>query len=120
MDRPITRLLGFLELLESRPTVTGAEAARRLDVDARTVRRYVAALQDLGIPVEGQRGAAGGYRLRPGPRLPPLMLDGDEATAVVAGLLATQRLALAGAVPALDKVRRVLPASLRRRAEALE
>src|SRR3954469_9994112 len=71
MDRPITRLLGFLELLESRPTVTGAEAARRLDVDARTVRRYVAALQDLGIPVEGQRGAAGGYRLRPRPPPPP-------------------------------------------------
>jgi len=109
-----------LELLQGAPSVTGAEAARRLAVDGRTVRRYVAALQELGIPVDGQRGAGGGYRLAPGYRLPPLMLDDDEATAVVAGLLVTQRLGLAGAEPALAKVRRVLPAALRRRVEALE
>jgi predicted DNA-binding transcriptional regulator YafY len=120
VSRPATRLLGFLELLQGTPTVSGAEAARRLGVDGRTIRRYVEALQELGIPVEGQRGAGGGYRLRPGYRLPPLMLGEDEATAVVAGLLATRRLGLAGAEPALAKVRRVLPSVLRRRAEALE
>jgi predicted DNA-binding transcriptional regulator YafY len=120
MSRPATRLLGFLELLEGRPSVTGAEAARTLGVDVRTVRRYVESLQELGIPVDGQRGAGGGYRLRPGYRMAPLMLGDDEATAVVAGLVATQRLGLAGAGPALAKVRRVLPAALRRRAEALE
>jgi predicted DNA-binding transcriptional regulator YafY len=109
-----------LELLQGRPSVTGAEAARTLGVDARTVRRYVTALQELGIPVDGQRGTGGGYRLRPGYRLPPLMLGDEEATAVVAGLLATRRLGLAGAEPALAKVRRVLPESLRRRVEALE
>src|SRR3954454_11887199 len=100
MSRPATRLLGFLELLQARPSVTGAEAARALGVDARTVRRYVAALQELGIPVDGQRGTGGGYRLRPGYRLPPLMLGDDEATAVVAGLLATQRLGGAGGAAA--------------------
>jgi predicted DNA-binding transcriptional regulator YafY len=120
VSRPATRLLGFLELLQGAPSVTGAEAAERLGVDGRTVRRYVEALVELGIPVEGQRGAGGGYRLRPGYRLPPLMLGDDEATAVVAGLVATQRLGLAGAEPALAKVRRVLPAALRRRVEALE
>lgn len=120
MSRPATRLLGFLELLQGAPSVSGADAAERLGVDGRTVRRYVEALQELGIPVEGQRGAGGGYRLRPGYRLPPLMLGDDEATAVVAGLLATRRLGLAGAEPALAKVRRVLPTTLRRRAEALE
>ncbi|HWI71855.1 MAG TPA: YafY family protein [Baekduia sp.] len=120
MSRPATRLLGFLELLQGRSSVTGTEAAAVLGVDARTVRRYVEALQELGIPVAGQRGAGGGYRLLPGYRLPPLMLGDDEATAVVAGLLATRRLGLAGAEPALAKVRRVLPAALRRRAEALE
>jgi predicted DNA-binding transcriptional regulator YafY len=120
VSRPATRLLAFLELLESRPVVTGAEAARALDVDARTIRRYVEALQELGIPVDGQRGAGGGYRLRPGYRMAPLMLDDDEATAVVAGLVATEGLGLQGAEPALAKVRRVLPAALRRRAEALE
>lgn len=120
VSRPATRLLAFLELLENRASVTGAEAARALDVDARTIRRYVDALHELGIPVDGQRGAGGGYRLAPGYRMAPLMLDDDEATAVVAGLVATEGLGLAGAEPALAKVRRVLPAALRRRAEALE
>src|SRR3954471_19932718 len=120
MSRPATRLLAFLELLQSAPAVGGADVAARLGVDGRTVRRYVQALQELDIPVEGQRGAGGGYRLRPGYRLPPLMLGDDEATAVVAGLVATQRLGLAGAEPALAKVRRVLPSALRRRVAALE
>lgn len=120
MSRPATRLLGFLELLQGAPSVSGADVAARLGVDGRTVRRYVGALQELGIPVEGQRGAGGGYRLAPGYRLPPLMLGDDEAVAVVAGLLAVRRLGLAGAEPGLAKVRRVLPATLRRQVEALE
>ena len=46
----------------------------------------------MGIPVEGQRGVGGGYRVRPGFRLPPpLMLSGDEAVVVVLGLLAARR-----------------------------
>ena len=124
MASPTSRLLELLEALQSRPVATGAELADRLGVDARTVRRYVVALQDLGIPVEGQRGSGGGYRLRPGFRLPPLMLTGDEAVVVVLGLVAARRLGLdtesAAADDALAKVFRVLPAELRRRAEALE
>ena len=75
------------------------------------MRRYVAALQELGIPVEGQRGVGGGYRMRPGYRLPPLMLTDDEAVAVVLGLLArAARLGVGGAVDgALAKIHRVLP-----------
>ena len=78
---PTSRLLELLELLQTQPLVTGREIADRLDVDRRTVRRDVATLQQLGIPVEGERGVGGGYRLRPGYRLPPLMLSDDEATA---------------------------------------
>jgi predicted DNA-binding transcriptional regulator YafY len=113
----------MLELLQTRPLVTGREIADRLDVDGRTVRRDVAALQRLGIPVEGERGVGGGYRLRPGFRLPPLMLSEDEATAVVLGLTAARRLGLgeaSGADGALSKIHRVLPDVLRRRVEALE
>ena len=66
----------------------------------------------------------GGYRLRPGYRLPPLMLSDDEAVAVVLGLVAARRLGLdaGGEHPdgALEKIHRVLPATLRRRVEALE
>jgi predicted DNA-binding transcriptional regulator YafY len=121
---PTSRLLELLEFLQARPLTTGRELADRLAVDGRTVRRYVAALQELGIPVEGQRGVGGGYRLRPGFRLPPLMLSDDEAVAVVLGLVATQGLGLEGTAESVDgalaKIHRVLPAALRRRVEALE
>jgi predicted DNA-binding transcriptional regulator YafY len=119
---PTSRLLELLELLQARPLLTGRELADRLAVDARTVRRYIAALQELGIPVEGQRGVGGGYRMRPGFRLPPLMLNDAEAVAVVLGLLATRGLdsATRSVDSALTKVQRVLPATLRRRVEALE
>ena len=121
---PASRLLALLESLQARPVVTGRELAGQLGVDVRTLRRYVAALQELGIPVEGQRGVGGGYRLRPGFRLPPLMLSDDEAVVVVLGLVAARRLGLdtedAAAGDALTKIHRVLPARLRSRVEALE
>ena len=63
----------------------------------RTIRRYVVALHDIGIPVDGQAGAGGGYRLRPGTRLPPLMLSDEEAAAVVFGLVLAERRGLSGA-----------------------
>lgn len=87
------------------------------------MRRDVAALQDLGIPVVGERGPGGGYRLRPGFRLPPLMLSAEEATAAVLGLAAARRIGLGtpeAADAALGKLRRVLPASLRLQTEALD
>jgi predicted DNA-binding transcriptional regulator YafY len=123
MPSPTSRLLELLEFLQGRPLVTGSELAEWLSVDRRTVRRDVATLQRLGIPVEGERGVGGGYRLRPGYRLPPLMLSEDEAAAVVVGLGAASRLGLGdadGTNGALEKIRRVLPDALRRRIEALE
>ncbi len=87
MYHPTTRVLTVLELLQSRQQLSGAELASRLEVDRRTVRRYVTMLQDLGIPVEGERGRHGGYRLRPGFKLPPLMFTEDEALALTLGLL---------------------------------
>jgi predicted DNA-binding transcriptional regulator YafY len=123
MASPTSRLLEMLELLQGRQLLTGREISERLGIDSRTVRRYIDVLQGLGIPVEGQRGVGGGYRIRPGYRLPPLMLDNDEAVAVVLGLLATRTGSEDGpdAVDgALAKINRVLPSTLRRQVEALE
>ncbi|MCP9486903.1 MAG: YafY family transcriptional regulator [Gaiellaceae bacterium MAG52_C11] len=124
MASPTSRLLELLELLQARPLTTGREVADLLGIDARTVRRYIGILQELGIPVEGQRGVGGGYRIRPGYRLPPLMLSDEEAVVVVLGLLATRRSGPDGASAAVDgalaKINRVLPSTLRRQVEALE
>ena len=124
MPTPASRLLDVLELLQSRPVASGREIADHLGVDRRTVRRYIDNLQELGIPVEGQRGVGGGYRLRPGYRLPPLMLTDDEVVMVVLGLAAARRAGLDAGddqpESALEKIHRVLPTTLRRRVEALE
>jgi predicted DNA-binding transcriptional regulator YafY len=121
---PTSRLLELLELLQTQPLATGREIADQLGIDRRTVRRYIAALQALDIPVEGQRGVGGGYRIRPGYRLPPLMLTDDEAVIVALGLVAARHLGLDTASQPVDgaaaKIHRVLPDALRRQVEALE
>jgi predicted DNA-binding transcriptional regulator YafY len=124
MTRPTARVLALLEILQTGGTHTVASLAERLDVDERTVRRYAGHLIDLDVPVHSVRGRYGGYRLMPGYRMPPLMLTGEEALAVLLGLVASGR---AGLVPtsaaalesAAAKVRRVLPARLGRRLDAL-
>jgi predicted DNA-binding transcriptional regulator YafY len=111
------RLLTLLELLQVRRRMSGEEIADRLEVTPRTVRRYILGLQEMGIPVEAERGRTGGYRMRPGFKLPPLMFTNEEAFAVVLGLLAVQRLGLASSglavQGALAKLDRVLPEALR-------
>ncbi|MCR3754295.1 putative DNA-binding transcriptional regulator YafY, contains an HTH and WYL domains [Lentzea californiensis] len=95
-----------------------AELASRLEVDERTVRRYVDHLLDLDIPVESVRGRYGGYRLAPGYRMPPLMLSDDEALAVLIGLV-TGLMTGTASETAAAKVRRVLPARLGSRLDAV-
>lgn len=124
MARPTSRVLTLLELLQSGGIRTAAELADRLGVDGRTVRRYVDHLIDLDIPVEAVRGRYGGYRLAPGYRLPPLMLNDDEALAVLLGLVAGRRTGLPTATDtagetAAAKIRRALPERLARRLDAV-
>jgi predicted DNA-binding transcriptional regulator YafY len=124
MYHPTTRVLTVLELLQARSRMSGAELAERLEVDPRTVRRYVTMLQDLGVPVESEVGRYGGYRLRPGYKLPPMMFTEEEALALSLGLLVARRLGLSEAAPAVEgalaKLDRVLPDQLRGRVQAVQ
>ena len=124
MARPAARVLTLLELLQSGGVRTVAELAGRLGVDGRTVRRYVDHLLDLDVPVESVRGRYGGYRLAPGYRMPPLMLNDEEALAVLLGLVAGRRAGLMTATgtageTAAAKIRRVLPERLARRLDTV-
>lgn len=124
MYSPTTRLLAVLELLQSHRQMSGSEIARRLEVDTRTVRRYIVTLQDMGIPVEGERGPYGTYQLQRGYKLPPLMFTDAEAVALTLGLLAIREyrfpVDLAAIEGALAKTERVMPEKLFQQARGLQ
>ena len=124
MSKPTSRVLAALELLQSRRRVTGPELAERLQVDRRTVRRYIATLAEMGIPFTTERGRDGAYALTAGFKLPPMMFTDDEALALAMGLVATREMGLANTAPAvtsaLAKIERVMPAALKQRVRAID
>jgi predicted DNA-binding transcriptional regulator YafY len=140
MANTSSRALRLLSLLQNHRFWPGAELAERLGVSPRTLRRDVDRLRELGYPVTAHPGVDGGYQLASGAALPPLVLDDEEAVALAVGLrLATQGATgqpttgqtttgqdaadhgtvAEAAARALAKVTQVMPARLRRRAEAV-
>jgi len=123
MGHPTTRVLAVLELLQSHGQMGGAELSRRVEVDRRTLRRYIAMLEEMGIPITTEQGRYGGYRLVPGYKLPPMMFTDEEAQALSLGLIAARGLGLADAAPAIESVQakldRVLPSAPKKTIAAL-
>lgn len=117
------RLFQLLSLLQRPRSWSATELADRLEASPRTIRRDVERLRDLGYPVEATMGATGGYRLVAGGSMPPLVLDDDEAVAMVVGLRTAAAHAVEGldeaSIRALAKVLQVLPSRLRHRVSAL-
>ncbi|WP_342456377.1 YafY family protein [Streptomyces coeruleorubidus] len=117
------RLLRLLSLLQAHREWSGPDLAQRLGVSARTLRRDVDRLRELGYPVNASPGTGGGYQLGAGAELPPLLLDDDEAVAVAIGLRTAAGQGIEGigetSVRALAKLEQVLPDRLRRRVGAL-
>jgi predicted DNA-binding transcriptional regulator YafY len=124
MANTSARMLRLLSLLQTHRFWPGQELAERLEVSERTVRRDVDRLRELGYPVNASRGVAGGYQLRSGAAMPPLLLDDEEAVAIAVGLRTAAGGAVDGieetSVRALTKVIQVMPPRLRRRVDALQ
>ncbi|GHH66740.1 DNA-binding transcriptional regulator [Streptosporangium violaceochromogenes] len=124
MASTTTRVLRLLSLLQDRSS-TGRELAERLGVAERTVRQDVQRLRELGYPVHAARGAVGGYRLGQGVKMPPLLLDDDEAVAVAlaVGLAEDGSTGIAdidaSLTRALAKLQQILPKRLQRKVTAL-
>ncbi|MBE1457064.1 putative DNA-binding transcriptional regulator YafY [Nocardiopsis terrae] len=122
MAETSARLLALLSLLQTHGERSGTDLARRLGVTARTVRRDVDRLRELGYPVLAARGTAG-YRLGRGAAMPPLLLDDEEAVAVVVGLRTAADGSVSGieeaSLRALGKLEQVLPSRLRQRVSTL-
>ncbi len=111
-----SRVLAVVELLQAHGQMRAEDIAGRLEVDVRTVRRYVMILRDRGIPVNMKRGRYGGYSLPPGYRA-PLALTKEEALALAYGLLSGGQRSPGRAATegerALKKVSRALPPATR-------
>ncbi|WP_041541832.1 helix-turn-helix transcriptional regulator [Catenulispora acidiphila] len=126
MPKTSARLLSLLSLLQARRDWPGADLAARLEVSPRTVRRDVDRLRELGYPIAAVKGPDGGYRLGAGSELPPLLFDDEQAVALAAALQTA--VAAAARVPgmgeasmrALQTVRQVMPARLRRRVDMFQ
>jgi predicted DNA-binding transcriptional regulator YafY len=118
------RMLELLSLLQTHRYWPGTELAQRLEVSPRTLRRDVERLRGLGYPVDAGRGVGGGYQLRAGAALPPMLLDADEAVAVAVALRTAAGGSVVGiedaALGALAKIVQVMPPPLRRRVDALQ
>ena len=125
MAETAIRVLRLLSLLQDQHMLTGRELAERLGVSDRTLRNDIARLRDLGYPIHGGRGSVGGYRLGHGTKMPPLLLDDDEAVAVavVIGLAGDGSTGVAdieqSSATALAKLEQILPKRLQRKVTAL-
>jgi len=117
------RLLRLLSLLQAHQQWSGAALAERLEVSTRTVRADVERLRTLGYDIDATSGAGGGYRLRAGATVPPLLLDDSEAIAVAIALRTAATSGVAGigddALRAAAKLEQLLPARLRHRLSTL-
>ncbi|SHN44284.1 helix-turn-helix transcriptional regulator [Cryptosporangium aurantiacum] len=117
------RLLRLLSLLQQQQDWSGPQLAERLGVTVRTVRRDVDRLRELGYPVHATIGNVGGYRLGAGTRMPPLLLDDEEAVAVAIGLSTAANGTVEGieetSMRALSKLEQILPPRLRHRVSSL-
>lgn len=124
MPHPATRVLAVLELLQAHGRISGPELARRIEVDERTLRRYIVMLEELGIPITTERGRHGGYMLVAGFKLPPMMFTDEEALALSMGLFAARSIGLEtgayAAASAQAKLERVMPERLKRRLRAAD
>jgi predicted DNA-binding transcriptional regulator YafY len=112
--RRADRLFRITQELDTRRYLTARELAQRLEVSQRTIYRDIDALCASGVPIEGTAGA--GYRLCQGFRLPPLMFDEDELTALLLGMRMVQawsdRDLATAAARARRKIEAVLPQRL--------
>jgi predicted DNA-binding transcriptional regulator YafY len=106
----IDRLAAILIQLQSRRLVKAQDIADKFSISLRTVYRDVKALEEAGVPVIGEAGS--GYKLMDGYKLPPVMFNQEEATALLTASKLVQSKTDSGIIKhytaALDKIRAVL------------
>ena len=124
MSGTAIRVLAVLELLQARDKITGSEIAEQLNVDTRSVRRYIKQLQQMGIPVTAERGRYGAYQIETGYQLPPLMFREGEIIALILGLMVVRASQFpvdsADIAGAIAKIQRTVPQEYFNQVQAIQ
>lgn len=106
----IDRLAAIVIQLQSKRLVKGQDIAGKFSISLRTVYRDIHALEEAGVPVIGEAGI--GYRLMEGYKLPPVMFNQDEASALLTAAKLMQSMSDENLskhyISALDKIKAVL------------
>lgn len=109
---PIERALGILLLLTGGKLVPATTLAERFQVSLRTIYRDIDRLIALGVPVDAERGAEGGYRLASGYLQPPVALSRNETAALLAAMALVRSSRTVPLAAELDAAEKKLLASL--------
>lgn len=106
----IDRLAAIVIQLQSRRLVKAQDIADKFLISLRTVYRDISALHEAGVPVNGEAGI--GYRLMEGYKLPPVMFNADEASALLTASKLMESMSDESSskhyTTALDKIKAVL------------
>ncbi len=115
----IERALAILLLLTGGKLVPAATLASRFEVSLRTIYRDIDRLLMLGIPIEAERGAEGGYRLARDFLQPPVALTRHETAALLTALALVKGIRTLPLANDLHAAQQKLIASLPKSAHAL-
>jgi predicted DNA-binding transcriptional regulator YafY len=106
----IDRLSAIIIQLQSHRLIKAQQIAGKFSISLRTVYRDIHALQEAGVPVIGEAGT--GYSLMEGYKLPPVMFNQEEASALLTAAKFMQTKTDASSLKyytsALDKIKAVL------------
>jgi predicted DNA-binding transcriptional regulator YafY len=116
-----SRLISILLLLQIREQMTARQLADALEVSVRTVYRDMESLSAAGVPVYGEPGHDGGYRILGGFRTRLTGLTSEEAKSLflTGSPSAADELGLGAVTGAQLKLMAALPADLRDRARRI-
>lgn len=118
----LSRLTSILIQLQSKRLLTASSLASKYGVTSRTIYRDIKALEKSGVPIITEEGK--GFSLMDGYKIPPVMFTESEANALITAEFIIKSCKDESLIQAfssaIEKIKAVIPSSLKVRTETLE